>query len=203
MCMKIVLAILFALIVPMSLFQIVYHIPFFYTTTDFSPQEKQFYVDEFTKYLDGRQQLSQQTIAQMSEEEIIHMQDVARLFFIVRVVNIILLIITILLLTQKNIRKELTPATKYASIGIFAFLIISGIVFKPFFLFFHKLIFTNNYWFLPLESLLIRLFPQSTFFLIYTVTLLSSSLILFIIHYKLKHHETYSTKTKNNKRNAL
>lgn len=100
-----------------------------------------------------------------TEEEIIHMRDVKRIIRIVFYVLIISLILTVFVLTRTK--------GKYGIISVsstITFIIISVVAIFAYFGFdrsfyiFHEVLFRNQYWLLPADTMLIKMFPLGFFY---------------------------------------
>jgi len=118
-----------------------------------------------------------------TEEESIHLKDVKSLIFKLNIILIILTILTILILilNKEPISKQLIIS---GSITIAITLILSIINYQILFTTFHKLLFTNNYWLLPRETLLIQTYPSEFFINIskrLALNIILTSIILVII----------------------
>ena len=100
-----------------------------------------------------------------SEREIIHLKDVRRLIWLSIILLILFTIpciISLLKDTKEHIRKECFKG------GIYSLIILVGISlvllsFSHTFILFHKILFTNDYWLLPADALLIQMFPEEFF----------------------------------------
>ena len=95
-------------------------------------------------------------------EETVHLKDVKSLINTLNITTAVLAIITaiILILNKETISKQLILAG-IISAGIV--LILAVIDYSTLFTLFHKTLFTNNYWILPKESLLIKTYPSDFF----------------------------------------
>jgi len=99
-----------------------------------------------------------------SKREIIHMQDVKniiKLTLFVLFSSFIISFIFILYLEDKRF------IFRYASIGALIFVLLTVVLvtlnFDSTFTLFHKILFRNNFWLLPENSMLIQMFPESFF----------------------------------------
>lgn len=188
---------IFALFLSISIvlisFNVVYHLPAMYGSAD------QDHVQAILFYLDGYAQLPEWIITLMSENEIAHMRDVAILFSWTRLLLFCSIIVTAALSYQAycagNLRRILTQASAFGAISIGIMTALVGLFFSTAFTAFHKVAFTNELWLLPPESYLITLFPEKTFLLIATSTLLSATISLGIIAL-VARHETHTAQRK-------
>jgi integral membrane protein (TIGR01906 family) len=118
-----------------------------------------------------------------TQEETIHMKDVksliSKLNYIILI--LLLLIIIILIVNKENISKQLIIS---GAIPIVLIVLLYFIDFNSLFITLHKLLFTNNYWLLPSNSLLIQTYPQEFFMNIskrLSLNIIFSSLIITTI----------------------
>lgn len=129
-----------------------------------------------------------------NSKEIHHFKDVRDLFFFIKLILIIYIILVILILAYLfyNREKELIISSiRFASVFgfslVFILLILISINFTSFFIFLHKILFSNNLWIMYYETdLIIRLLPESTFFklgLRIIITILSSLILLYLLTY--------------------
>ncbi|MGM5483606.1 MAG: DUF1461 domain-containing protein [Nanobdellota archaeon] len=129
-----------------------------------------------------------------TEREIIHMYDVKALIVVLMIIFFILATQTIISLIMLNKKIETSKSIFIKSFKhlknikwIFISIIIIIIMFfKQSFILFHKIIFNNNYWILPSDSMLIKAYPE-TFFLKMTILFFIISLIIieiFKVYYK-------------------
>ena len=101
-----------------------------------------------------------------SAEDILHMKDVRVLFIICYVVFAVSILLFIFLKAEKE---EKENALKFGSILSIGVVVLVGLVvflssFEKFFITFHKIFFTNDYWMLdPSSSNLIKFFPVEIF----------------------------------------
>lgn len=115
-----------------------------------------------------------------SQREVLHLKDVRTLIWASWTFIIIFsLLIIYLLIKNKNYKKELYKGGIYSliTIAIFSF---SLLFFTQFFTLFHEILFTNDLWLLPTDSLLIQMFPER-FFIQSTKQILLYSLILSLL----------------------
>ena len=111
-----------------------------------------------------------------SEKERLHMKDVRNLIWSSWIL-ILILIITIVY--TKNPKKELYKGGIYTII-LTILLSLTLLSFSTSFTIFHKLLFTNNLWLLPANSLLIQMFPER-FFIQSTKQILLYTFILSLL----------------------
>lgn len=117
----------------------------------------------------------------LSERETLHLNDVKVLMTYTNVLFYFLLIIYGLILfnLKRNIPQTVITAGKTTLILIL--ILLSGVMifFKPLFIALHHLLFRNDLWLLPKDSVLLQLFPQS-FFSTFAVILLILAIIACI-----------------------
>jgi len=129
-----------------------------------------FYTDRVIKYFFNNENsvtIKDETGANLNnfftEEEILHMIDVKRIMRLVFILLIFALITTFALL--KKIRFRIVSNSL-----IFSFILMSiiGTIlyfnFERSFYVFHKILFRNQYWLLPENTMLIRMFPENFFY---------------------------------------
>lgn len=110
-------------------------------------------------------------LPEMSEREQLHMHDVRELFGIfARFLGIIGIIGTTFVLTA-NPRRSLRTASNILTATAIVILVFL-LTFPWAFIVFHKILFRNDYWLLPNDSLLITLFPTRFFVLMAIAALL-------------------------------
>ncbi len=149
-------------------------------------------LDDLFDYFKGKGELNKEFF---NSKEILHLKDVKnlikktiKLFYI----SIVLLIIIFILLKDKNliIKSSLYGSASTIIIILFLFL-VSSTNFSWYFLNFHYLVFSNNYWQLnPETDRLILMFPEEFFYDITTKIFFNSliiSLVIMLILYTLKN----------------
>lgn len=122
---------------------------------------------------------------ELSLREEIHMKDVKNIFStmdaVIGIVALLASIGAIIVLTRKkDLSKIFSDVFNVAGILTFVtsvLLLIGAVFFRFAFVGMHKLLFSNDYWILSHDSLLIRLFPES-FFVAMVLTLLLYTLII-------------------------
>ncbi|MBI5798015.1 DUF1461 domain-containing protein [Candidatus Woesearchaeota archaeon] len=117
-----------------------------------------------------------------TEQEQIHMHDVRSriwLSWIIFLVCSTFIGIKLYNIPTKDLKKELWKGG-LLTIGILLLTGIASQYFSQIFLLFHQVIFTNNYWLLPPDALLIQMFPQE-FFLKSMLQILLYSFIFSIL----------------------
>lgn len=117
-----------------------------------------------------------------TEREQIHMHDVRnRIWFswIIFLLCSIILGIKLYNIPTKDLKKELYKGA-LLTIFLLLFIGIASQYFSQIFLLFHQAIFTNSYWLLPPDALLIQMFPQE-FFLKSMLQILLYSFIFSIL----------------------
>lgn len=96
-----------------------------------------------------------------SERELIHLNDVKKLITILRItIYFVFLLIIILFFTDNNI-SHILIVSGLLTILIILILLLSD--FNSLFTKFHETLFTNNYWLLDKDSLLIKTYPIEFF----------------------------------------
>ncbi|WP_303862566.1 TIGR01906 family membrane protein [Alkalibaculum bacchi] len=130
--------------------------------------------------IDGREQIV------FKEREIVHMEDVKDLFHIGIILRNVcgLLIVICGIYFYKKDKRKLYKAMKYSAI---TFIVVGGLLaiitsqdFNKYFVVFHKIFFTNDYWILdPMESVLINM-VDIHFFMSIATLILGTSLALLL-----------------------
>jgi integral membrane protein (TIGR01906 family) len=145
------------------------------TTSLMSKSDYLFYTDQVIRYFsnnDSRISIQDRNGSRIggffTEEEILHMIDVKKIFRFVFILLIISLIVLFVLWKKIRLRFVLNSL-------ILSFIILSilGTIlyfnFDRSFYIFHKILFRNQYWLLPQDDMLIRMFPEG-FFYDYAIT---------------------------------
>lgn len=128
-----------------------------------------------------------------NEKEILHMEDVYKLFVLDRIVYITLLIIFLAGIIYKLSKKEnyfFNMLRKYILISyalVISFLGICSLFFSESFIYFHKLFFSNDLWLLDYETdLMIRILPEEFFFTLFVNVLMISTVAVILIYFFLR-----------------
>lgn len=128
-----------------------------------------------------------------NEKEILHMEDVYKLFVLDRIVYITLLIIFLAGIIYKFSKKEnyfFNMLRKYILISyalVISFLGICSLFFSESFIYFHKLFFSNDLWILDYETdLMIRILPEEFFFTLFVNVLMISTVAVILIYFFLR-----------------
>lgn len=128
-----------------------------------------------------------------NEKEILHMEDVYKLFVLDRIVYITLLIISLAGIIYKLSKKEnyfFNMLRKYILISyalVISFLGICSLFFSESFIYFHKLFFSNDLWLLDYETdLMIRILPEEFFFTLFVNVLMISTVAVILIYFFLR-----------------
>lgn len=137
-------------------------------------------VADLLKYLALRRPLPNDGF--YSPLELAHMGDVQAIFqgvYLTALVSCLLTVALIVLLRRNG--RDVRRVARAAGITVFALVAALGtasitIGFDALFITFHELAFANNFWLLPEDSGLIRLFPEN-YFMSYFFVALSASLI--------------------------
>lgn len=137
-------------------------------------------VADLLKYLALRRPLPNDGF--YSPLELAHMGDVQAIFqgvYLTALVSCLLTVVLIVLLRRNG--RDVRRVARAAGITVFALVAALGtasitIGFDALFITFHELAFANNFWLLPEDSGLIRLFPEN-YFMSYFFVALSASLI--------------------------
>jgi integral membrane protein (TIGR01906 family) len=111
-----------------------------------------------------------------------HMGDVQFIFQIVYLVALVsscILAASLILLVRRN-RARALQAVRTGSIAVLGTLSLT-VGFDRLFVTFHKLVFSNNFWLLPEDSGLIRLFPQNYFMTYFFITLAASVIVAALL----------------------
>jgi integral membrane protein (TIGR01906 family) len=120
--------------------------------------------------------------------ELAHMSDVQSIFqivYLVALVSTCVMAASLVLLAQRKRGHALQQAVRTGSITVLAFVALLGTLaftvgFDQLFITFHELAFSNDFWLLPENSGLIRLFPES-YFMSYFFIALAASVIVAVL----------------------
>ncbi len=126
---------------------------------------------EIIDFLKGEKELNNK----FSERETIHMNDVKRKINNFNLIFYLFLIIYSFSLY--NIKEPIAKTLKIATlvpIAIFTLLSLFLLNFQSTFIIFHKILFQNNLWLLPSNSLLLQLFPQEFFYNFFKIVLIKA-----------------------------
>jgi integral membrane protein (TIGR01906 family) len=123
-----------------------------------------------------------------SAVELAHMGDVQSVFQIVylgALVSSCVLGITLVLLTRRS-RDRALQAVRYGGIGVLIFVATAGtaaltVGFDQLFITFHEVVFSNDFWLLPEDSSLIRLFPENYFMSFFFIALAASVIVAVLV----------------------
>ncbi|MFT4312155.1 MAG: DUF1461 domain-containing protein [Candidatus Woesearchaeota archaeon] len=116
---------------------------------------------QITYYLLGMQ--PQLNASLYTQRELIHMQDVRFLFWLA--ISLVLFIGAVLWFSRQYHSHKVYQKVGILLVGVpFALLFFSIAFFQTVFTWFHKLLFTNDYWLLPTNAHLLGLYPESFFF---------------------------------------
>ena len=114
-----------------------------------------------------------------------HFSEVKALLFIVFVVLVITSFLSIWCVLKLKKKRQQRKMKTYFGIATFfplAMLFVMVVAFDRFFVFFHEILFNNNYWiFDPLMDPVIQILPQEFFLIIFLLTILIYELYLFIL----------------------
>jgi len=130
--------------------------------------DQEFYAQEMPQYESYKEQQqnllsyfqgTELNTESYSEREIFHLKDVRNLIW---ASWLLLFLLLIPIFFSKNIKKELYKGGIYTII-LTLLLTLTLLSFSTFFTFFHKILFTNDLWLLPANSILIQMFPQEFF----------------------------------------
>jgi integral membrane protein (TIGR01906 family) len=129
-----------------------------------------FYTDQVIKYFFNTQsrltmkgQNNSTMLHFFTEEELLHMIDVKKIMRFV----LALLILSVIAISSQLGKIRPCTLTNALIISFFFTAIISTILYFNFdqsFIIFHKILFRNQYWLLPEDSMLIRMFPEGFFY---------------------------------------
>ena len=114
--------------------------------------------ENIINYLKDREELK----FNFTQEETVHMNDVKSLVSKLNytILTLLLLTIIILVINKEDISRQLIIS---GIMPILLIIILYFIDFSSLFITFHKLLFANNYWLLPSDSLLIQTYPAEFF----------------------------------------
>jgi integral membrane protein (TIGR01906 family) len=118
--------------------------------------------------------------------ELAHMGDVQAIFrgvYLTALVSCLLTVVLIILLRRKG--RDIRRVVRAASIAVLALVAALGTIsvtvgFDALFVAFHELAFSNNFWLLPEDSGLIRLFPEN-YFMSYFFIALSATIVVALV----------------------
>jgi len=152
-------------------------------------------VADLLKYLAFRRPLPNDAF--YSPLELAHMSDVQVIFqgvYLTALVSCLLTVVLIILL-RRNGRdvRHIARAAGITVLALVAALVTASVTigFDALFVTFHELAFSNNFWLLPEDSGLIRLFPENYFMSYFFVALGAAvvvALILMILSYRRPFH---------------
>ncbi|MHB8071138.1 MAG: TIGR01906 family membrane protein [Candidatus Cryosericum sp.] len=123
-----------------------------------------------------------------SAVELAHMGDVQSVFqtvYLGALVSSCVLGVTLVLLTRRN-RDRALQAVRYGGIGVLIFVATAGtaaltVGFDQLFITFHEVVFSNDFWLLPEDSSLIRLFPENYFMSFFFIALAASVIVAVLV----------------------
>ena len=141
-------------------------------------------VIDLLKYLAFRRPLPNDAF--YSPLELAHMGDVQAIFqgvYLTALVSCLLTVVLIILLRRNG--RDVRRVARAAGITVLALVAALGTIsvtigFDALFITFHELAFSNNFWLLPEDSGLIRLFPEN-YFMSYFFVALGASLVAALI----------------------
>jgi integral membrane protein (TIGR01906 family) len=118
--------------------------------------------------------------------ELAHMGDVQAIFqgiYLTALVSCLLTVVLIILLRRKG--RDIRRVVRAAGIAVLALVAALGTIsvtvgFDALFVAFHELAFSNNFWLLPEDSGLIRLFPEN-YFMSYFFIALSATIVVALV----------------------
>jgi integral membrane protein (TIGR01906 family) len=118
--------------------------------------------------------------------ELAHMGDVQAIFrgvYLTALVSCLLTVVLIILLRRKG--RDIRRVVRAAGIAVLALVAALGTIsvtvgFDALFVAFHELAFSNNFWLLPEDSGLIRLFPEN-YFMSYFFIALSATVVVALV----------------------
>ena|GEM_PF-1032340 len=122
-----------------------------------------------------------------SHLELAHMGDVQGIFqavYLTALVSCLLTVVLIAVLRKKG--RDVRKIVRVAGIAVLAFVAALGTVsvtigFDALFVTFHELAFSNNFWLLPEDSGLIRLFPENYFMSYFFIALAASVVVALLL----------------------
>lgn len=141
-------------------------------------------VADLLKYLAFRRPLPNDAF--YSPLELAHMGDVQAIFqgvYLTALVSCLLTVVLIILLRRNG--RDVRRVARAAGIAVLALVAALGTIsvtigFDALFIAFHELAFSNNFWLLPEDSGLIRLFPEN-YFMSYFFIALSATVVVALI----------------------
>ena len=141
-------------------------------------------VIDLLKYLAFRRPLPNDAF--YSPLELAHMGDVQAIFqgvYLTALVSCLLTVVLIILLRRNG--RDVRRVARAAGIAVLALVAALGTIsvtigFDALFIAFHELAFSNNFWLLPEDSGLIRLFPEN-YFMSYFFIALSATVVVALI----------------------
>jgi len=141
-------------------------------------------VADLLKYLAFRRPLPNDAF--YSPLELTHMGDVQAIFqgvYLTALVSCLLTVVLIILLRRNG--RDVRRVAQAAGITVLALVAALGTIsvtigFDALFIAFHELVFSNNFWLLPEDSGLIRLFPEN-YFMSYFFIALSATVVVALI----------------------
>jgi len=95
----------------------------------------------------------------LTTDELNHITDVKNL--VQKLPFIALLLIIFLTILYKKLALDISQATKYALIILIIILPLIFLLFIPFFISFHQILFPEGNWSFPIDSILIQLYPEN------------------------------------------
>jgi len=106
--------------------------------------------------------------SRLSAQEVSHLYDVKNIIQVMRVIQILLAVVFFVLLVYEYTHTTLSYSS-FLHVGILLvcvclFFLMMVITFSTSFTLFHEVLFTNNNWLLPHDSLLIELYPEQFFY---------------------------------------
>jgi integral membrane protein (TIGR01906 family) len=124
-----------------------------------------------------------------------HMGDVQAVFqtvYLGALVSCCVSAVILVLLTRRN-RDRALQAVRSGGIAVLAFVAVLGtaaltVGFDQLFITFHEMVFSNDFWLLPEDSSLIRLFPEN-YFMSYFFIALAASVIVAVLLILLSLHK--------------
>lgn len=125
-----------------------------------------------------------------SEKEVIHMLDIRDIYRNIKIIKYISIIAFIginfifLLYDKKELYlKFINKGILMFYILLFILSVLAYIDFNKYFILFHEIVFTNDYWILdPNKDLLIQIFPEDFFIKRFVLIVVISTVIFFIIY---------------------
>jgi integral membrane protein (TIGR01906 family) len=142
-------------------------------------------VIDLLKYLAFRRPLPNDAF--YSPLELAHMGDVQAIFqgvYLTALVSCLLTVVLIILLRRNG--RDVRRVARAAGIAVLALVAALGTIsvtigFDALFIAFHELAFSNNFWLLPEDSGLIRLFPENYFMSYFSIALSATVVVALIL----------------------